>query len=66
MWIEFEGASTALDDSGALVYTPRGKIHIQVENIGGYYDHTILMMGNKIRLMDTADQITKKIEEAVE
>ena len=64
MWIELEGANTALDDSGAMVYTPRGKMIIQTENIGGYYDHTILMMGNKIRVMDTAEEITRKIMEA--
>jgi hypothetical protein len=36
-----------------------------VANIGGFYDNTILLMGNKIRVMETATQIAMKIMEAM-
>ena len=65
VFIEFEGALCTMDEStNDLVFTPRGKISIQLGNIGGYYDHTILLFGNKIRVMETAAQIALKIMEA--
>ena len=66
VFVEFEGALATIDEmTGELIFTPRGKIHIQVANIGGFYDNTILLMGNKIRVMETAAQIAQKIMEAM-
>ena len=65
-FIEFEGAMASVDeDTNKLEYTPRGPIWIQAGHIGAYYDHTILMFGNKIRVMETAAQIAVKIMEAM-
>ena len=64
-FVEFEGASTTMDEeTGKLEFTPRGKIVVQVSRIGAYYDHTIILFGNKVRVMETANQIALKILEA--
>lgn len=66
VFIEFEGATGTIDEeTNTLKFTPRGPIWIQLDNIGAYYDHTILMFGNKIRVMETAAQIAVKIMEAM-
>lgn len=66
VFIEFEGAMASVDeDTNKLEYTPRGPIWIQAGHIGAYYDHTILLFGNKIRVMETAAQIAVKIMEAL-
>jgi len=64
VFVEFEGALAVAGEDGKLEFTPRGKISINVANIGGYYDHTILLFGNKVRVMETAAQIGLKIMEA--
>ena len=66
-FVEFEGAMAETDeDTGKLVFFPRGSIHINVLQIGGFYDHTILLFGNKIRVMETEAQIYMKIKGAAE
>ena len=66
IFIEFTGASGSLDDDGMLKdYVPRDKITINVNRISGYYDHTILVEGRKIRVMDSYAQIALKILEAM-
>jgi hypothetical protein len=65
-FIEFEGATGTIDEeTNQLTFFPRGPIWIQLDNIGAYYDHTILLFGNKIRVMETAAQIAVKIMEAM-
>lgn len=64
VFVEFEGALAVAGEDGKLEFTPRGKISINVANIGGYYDHTILLFGNKVRVMETAAQIGLKLMEA--
>ena len=64
-FVEFEGAMAEVDDeTGKLDFVPRGAIRINVNMIGGFYDHTILLFGNKIRVMETYEQIREKIGEA--
>ena len=64
-FVEFEGALAQVnEDTGKLEFVPRGAIHINVNQIGGFYDHTLLIFGNKIRVMETAAQIYMKIKEA--
>ena len=64
-FVEFEGAMARIDeDTGKLEFVDRGPININVHRIGAYYDHTIILFGNKIRVMETAAQIALKIMEA--
>jgi hypothetical protein len=66
IFVEFTGASGSLDEDGMLKdYVPRDKITINVNRISGYYDHTILVEGRKIRVMDSYNQIALKILEAM-
>ena len=65
-FIELEGAMGRVDEeSGKLEFYPRGKICIAVDKIGAYYDNTIILFGNKIRMMETSAQIAVKIMEAL-
>ena len=65
-FIELEGALARVnEETGKLEFTPRGKITISVERIGAYYDNTVILFGNKIRVMETAAQIAVKIMEAM-
>jgi len=63
VFIELEGALCEKEDD-RLVYTPRGAIAINPERIAGYYDHTIMIDGYKIRVMESYAQIALKIAEA--
>ncbi|MBR3333147.1 MAG: hypothetical protein IKG23_02545 [Clostridia bacterium] len=57
-WIEFRGATKNGDQ-----YTDRGPIWINPALIAGFYDHTILVEGNQIRVMETAEEIYCKLKE---
>ena len=63
VFVEFDGALVDKFDDD-LVYTPRGKISINPARIAGYYDHTILIDGYKVRVMETYAQIGLKLLEA--
>lgn len=66
VFVEFQGATGSTDDCGQLLeYIPRDKITVNVIRISGFYDHTILIDGRKIRVMDTYNQIALKILEAM-
>ena len=66
VFIELEGAMGRVDEeSGKLEFYPRGRISIAVDKIGAYYDNTIILFGNKIRVMETSAQIAVKIMEAL-
>ena len=60
VFVEFRGAIKDGDD-----YTDRGSIWINPALVAGFYDHTILIEGNKIRVMETADGIRERLERAV-
>lgn len=61
-FVEFMGAACDIDDAGNMVdFVPRGPIVLNVSAITGYYDHTVLVEGRKIRVMETCEQITRKI-----
>ena len=62
--IEFQGALVDKDADDQLTYTPRGKISVNPARIAGYYDHTILIDGYKVRVMETYAQIALKLMEA--
>lgn len=61
-FVEFIGAACDIDDSGNMIdFVPRGQIVLNISEITGYYDHTILIEGRKIRVMETCDEISRKI-----
>lgn len=62
MFVSFMGAATDIDDDGKITdYIPRGRVVINVAQIGAVYDHTIIIMGHKIRVMETLDEIKAKL-----
>ncbi len=62
IFVSFMGAVTDIDDDGKIIdYAPRGKVVINVAQIGAVYDHTIIIMGHKIRVMETLDEIKAKL-----
>ena len=66
VFVEFRGALPSIDEeTNKLVFTERGPIWIQVDNIDAYYDNTVILFGNKVRVMETAAQIALKILEAM-
>ena len=58
-FFEFRGATKDGDQ-----YTDRGRIWINVALVAGFYDHTILIEGNKIRVMETTDEIMERFKQA--
>ena len=60
-FVQFQGALTDLDDDGVIDYTPRGNVFVNVAQIAAFYDHTLVVMGRKIRVMETLDEIEQKI-----
>lgn len=65
-FVEFEGAFVQeVEDTGKLEFIPRGPIHIRLDKIVAFYDHTVILFGNKIRVMETAAQIELKLMEAM-
>ena len=65
MFLKFTGASCKVADAdhGQTQYVERGDIYINPDHICGFYDHTILILGNKIRVMETTEQIRERLEE---
>ena len=60
-FVEFRGALTDVDDDGAIDYAPRGEVFVNVGQVAAFYDHTICIMGRKIRVMETLDEIRRKL-----
>ena len=66
VFVEFTGATGSADDEGKISdYIPREKITINISRVSGFYDHTILADGRKIRVMETYAQIALKILQAL-
>ena len=66
IYIQLNGASTEIDDNGEIIrYVPLDPIVINAARIDGYYDHTILLDGRKVRVMETREEITRMIEGAM-
>ena len=62
MFVTLMGAATDIDDEGKIIdYAPRGEVVINVAQIGAVYDHTIIIMGHKIRVMETLEEIRRKL-----
>lgn len=66
MYLRFTGASCKAADAdhdGLIQYVPRGDIYINPDLILGFYDNTILVAGNKVRVMETTEQIRELLED---
>lgn len=59
--IRFRGASVEINDDGNREYSDRGPIWINLDAVAGFYDHTILTQGHKIRVMEEIWQIGEKL-----
>ena len=58
--IEFRGAQMHEED-GKREYVSVGPVAVNVDQIVAYYDHTILSANNKIRIMETYEEIKAKL-----
>lgn len=66
MYLRFTGAAARTADAdhdGLIQYVPRGDIYINPDHICGFYDNTILILGNKVRVMETTEQIREMLED---
>ena len=63
IFIKLEGATARKEDDQLQYESRDSKISINVCRMDGYYDHTILIDGYKIRVMETFDEITQKLKE---
>jgi len=61
-FVSFMGAATDIDDDGKITeYVPRGEVVINIAQIGAVYDHTIVIMGHKIRVMENLADIKARL-----
>jgi uncharacterized protein YlzI (FlbEa/FlbD family) len=49
------------EDNGRVTYSPWDTIVVNMDQIGAAYDHTIVIMGHKIRVMESLDEIMERI-----
>lgn len=63
MFIRFRGARKVADDDGNTKYEPREDIMINLEHVTAFYDHTIMTSGSRIIVMDSLEEIRKKVTE---
>jgi uncharacterized protein YlzI (FlbEa/FlbD family) len=49
------------EDNGRVTYSPWDTIVVNMDQIGAAYDHTIVIMGHKIRVMESLEEIMKRI-----
>ena len=59
--VELTGAKCVYEDDGKLSFAPWNPIWINPEQICGLCDHTILINGQKIRVMETDAQIVEAL-----
>ena len=59
-FIRLSGASAKLDEEGNFMgYEHRGEVVINVAQICAIYEHTVIVMGHKIRVMESVDEIVR-------
>jgi len=61
MFIKFTGAHMETEDNGRVTYSPWDTIVVNMAQIGAVYDHTIVIMGHKIRVMESLEEIMQRI-----
>lgn len=60
-FVVFRGALMDVDDDGNVSYTPRKSVIVNTDQIGAAFDHTVIVMGHKIRVMEELEEIGNKI-----
>lgn len=60
-FIKFMGAHMETEDNGQVNYSPWDNVVVNVAQIGAVYDHTIVIMGHKIRVMESLEEIMERI-----
>ena len=60
-FIKFTGAHMETEDNGRVTYSPWDVIVVNMEQICAVYDHTIVIMGHKIRVMESLEEIMERI-----
>ena len=61
MMVEFRGARVEMNDEGEKEYEDRGPIWINAHAVAGFYEHTLLVNGHKIRVMEEIPEIQQKL-----
>ena len=62
MFVKMTGASAGADHEES--YVPRGVVYINADAIVCFYDHNVIAGDRKIRVMETAEEINKKLIDA--
>lgn len=62
--IEFQGAAYDMIEE-EKIYRPIGAVSINPATVCAFYDHVILIHGNKIRVMETYEEIKTKLNREV-
>ena len=62
MLIEFQGATSRTEDDGSRTWEPRGPVAINPDHVVAVYDHSVVVPGNIIRVMESYEEITGVIE----
>lgn len=60
-FVRFMGASYTTDGDETKIYHPIGEVYVNPSLVSGFYDHTILISGCKIRVMEDLNEITEKL-----
>ena len=60
-FVAFRGALMEVDDDGNTSFTPRTSVIVNTDQIGAAFDHTVIVMGHKIRVMENVEEIGIKI-----
>ena len=60
-YVQFTGAYCSFDDEGEKQFSERDPIMINRSSIDAFYDHTIIVGGRTIRVMQTYDEIKAKL-----
>jgi len=61
MLVQFTGAAYSLDEIGDKVWHERGPVWVNPRMVSAVYDHTIMLPGYKINVMEDLEQIRAKI-----
>lgn len=60
-FIKFTGAKCTHTDEGEREFEPREAIWINPQMICAFYEHTILINGQKVLVMESIDQILREL-----
>ena len=59
-FVVFRGALMDVDDDGNASFTPRKSVIVNTDQIGAAFDHTVIVMGHKIRVREELEEIGNK------